>query len=97
MFCLKCGNLLMPKEGKMKCSCGYIQSEGKIIDKKKKKVNIEVAEGSSDNDALPKTKYECKKCGHNEAYFWTVQTRSADEPETQFYKCTKCSNTHREY
>jgi DNA-directed RNA polymerase subunit M len=31
------------------------------------------------------------------AYFWTQQTRGADEPETRFFKCTKCSHTWREY
>ena len=42
-------------------------------------------------------KYDCKKCENTEAYFWTLQTRSADEPETRFFKCTKCSTVHREY
>ncbi len=97
MFCIKCGSLMMPKDGKMKCNCGYVKSEGKITDKKKKNVNIEIVEENSNNHVLPKIKYECKKCGYHEAYFWTVQTRSADEPETQFYKCVKCNNTHREY
>ena len=40
MFCQKCGNLMMPRDGKMKCSCGYIQQEGKISDKKKKELKF---------------------------------------------------------
>lgn len=32
----------------------------------------------------------CEKCHHNVAYFQMFQTRSADEPMTQFYKCCKC-------
>ena len=28
---------MMPKDGKMKCSCGSTQSEGKITEKKKKR------------------------------------------------------------
>jgi DNA-directed RNA polymerase subunit M len=40
---------------------------------------------------------ECDKCGHTEAYWWTEQTRSSDEPETQFFRCTKCKHTWREY
>ncbi|PIO07920.1 transcription factor S, partial [Candidatus Pacearchaeota archaeon CG10_big_fil_rev_8_21_14_0_10_35_219] len=31
------------------------------------------------------------------AYFWTMQTRAADESETKFYRCTKCDHTWREY
>lgn len=39
----------------------------------------------------------CPKCGHEEAFFWMMQTRAADEPPTRFYKCTKCGYTWREY
>ena len=42
MFCSKCGGLMMPKEGKMKCSCGYVQQEGKISDKQKKSQKIKI-------------------------------------------------------
>ena len=96
MFCSKCGGLMMPKEGKMKCSCGYVQQEGKISDKQKKSQKIEVMDEKS-TEVLPKMKYDCKSCSNNEAYFWTLQTRSSDEPETRFFKCTKCSTVHREY
>ena len=34
----------------------------------------------------------CESCGFTEAYFFQVQTRSADEPTTVFYKCVKCGN-----
>jgi len=47
-------------------------------------------------DFIPKT-YECPKCGHNEAYYWFMQTRAADEPPTRFYKCTRCGYVWREY
>lgn len=39
----------------------------------------------------------CPTCGNNEAYFWILQTRAADEPATRFYKCTKCGKVWREY
>ena len=39
----------------------------------------------------------CEKCGNKAAYYWTQQTRGADEPETRFFKCTKCEYTWREY
>ena len=29
--------------------------------------------------------------------WWMLQTRSADEPTTQFFRCTKCQHTWRNY
>jgi len=87
----------MPSGGKMKCSCGYVQQEGKIIEKRKKEKKIEVMDSSIDNKHLPEISADCSQCKNNKAYFWTIQTRSSDEPETKFFKCTKCKNTWREY
>ncbi|KAH7829580.1 putative transcription factor S [Monocercomonoides exilis] len=39
---------------------------------------------------------QCPRCGHNEAYHFEMQTRSADEPATHFYKCVKCKLNWRE-
>ena len=41
---------------------------------------------------------ECPSC-HQIAKFiqWQVQTRSADEAPTTFYKCSKCNHTWRDY
>ena len=46
---------------------------------------------------LPTLKVECPKCGNNLAYVWQVQTRGGDESSTQFFRCTKCNHTFREY
>lgn len=54
-----------------------------------------VIEGGVDN--LPKVKVKCEKCGHDEAYWWTRQTRGADEPMTRFFRCTRCNHVWREY
>jgi DNA-directed RNA polymerase subunit M len=40
---------------------------------------------------------DCEKCHNKEGVSWTFQTRSADEPETKFYRCTKCNYTWRDY
>ncbi|MBI3034463.1 transcription factor S [Candidatus Woesearchaeota archaeon] len=101
LFCPKCGSLLLPKkidnEPRMSCKCGYISSEKvtKLTEKISGKTNIEIVEKKE--ETLPKTTTECGKCGNNEAYYWLVQTRAGDEPETKFLKCTKCDHTWRDY
>ena len=105
MFCPKCGSLLKPKmEGNRKlmaCSCGYKSKDtaAKISEKvsKQKEQKIEVVEKNKDLETLPLTEVKCEKCGHTKAYFWLVQTRAGDEPETKFLKCAKCGHTWRDY
>jgi transcription factor S len=46
---------------------------------------------------MPTTNVECPKCGHNTAFWWFLQTRSGDEPPTQFFRCEKCAHTWRQY
>ena len=104
MFCPKCGSLMMPKkEGNKKilaCSCGY--KSGNVENTKitetvtKKSRKIEIIE-KSDFETLPKTDAKCERCGHKTAFFWKVQTRAGDEPETKFLKCEKCGYTWRDY
>jgi DNA-directed RNA polymerase subunit M len=106
MFCPKCGSLLRPKiDGRkklMSCSgCNYkskdtksAQLREKIITKKEK--DVEVIDKGELN-TLPLTNTDCPKCHHKKAYFWLVQTRAGDEPETKFLKCEKCGHTWRDY
>lgn len=88
----------MPSDGKMRCGCGYVQDEGKIRDRKSKKKDIEVVDKKKvEGGAFPVTDAQCEKCKCRKAYFWTKQTRGADEPETKFYRCVECGHTWREY
>lgn len=43
----------------------------------------------------PPSAEPCPKCGHPRAYFMQLQTRSADEPMTTFYKCCSARCGHR--
>jgi len=104
MFCPKCGSVLLPKkEGSKKvlvCSCGYKSSnveQTKITETiTKKEKDVEVIH-KEDVNILPKTQEVCEKCGNKEAFYWTIQTRAGDEPETKFLRCTKCKHTWRDY
>lgn len=102
LFCPKCGSLLKARERDAKkvmaCSCGYIErgcEEIQLTERGKKEEELAVVE--SEEEIYPVIRIECPKCGNNEAYFWTVQTRAGDEPETKFCKCKKCKHIWREY
>lgn len=102
-FCSKCGSRLKPEGSILKCPiCGVKEEpEEKILriireDKKSESI-IVVDEEIEQLRTMPTTNVECPKCGNREAYYWFVQTRSADEPTTQFYRCTKCGATWRYY
>jgi DNA-directed RNA polymerase subunit M len=102
-FCPKCKSILRPtKQGEklvLACSCGYSQAGSATVkeDKQVKKEEAAVAVVDRDIETLPICKEECPKCGNKEAYYWLVQTRSGDEAETKFLKCTKCKHTWRDY
>jgi transcription factor S len=105
IFCPKCGSLLRPKTEKGKkmlaCHCGYSSkntgdAEIKETISKKSKA-VEVVSEKQQGEHLPLTDAECSKCGNKKAFFWTVQTRAGDEPETKFLKCEKCGHTWRDY
>lgn len=94
---------MVPKQGEegwLVCQlCGAEEkaegSEYKVVRKVEEKSDVVVIE--EEPSTLPTIKVKCPKCGNDRAYWWMRQTRSADEPSTRFYRCTKCGNTWREY
>ncbi len=99
-FCPKCGSVLVKKEKNYGCArCGYstkdkVKLESSENNKESQEIGV-VKE--KDTDVFPVVPFDCKKCGNKKSYFWTAQTRAADEAETKFFKCTKCKHTVREY
>ncbi|MBI3841406.1 MAG: transcription factor S [Thaumarchaeota archaeon] len=111
-FCPRCGTRLKLKQVKgprevtitnLCDNCGYSDKAGKsvrqITEEELTSVNPIKVVGDKEAklNSLPTTKIECPKCGNNEAMWWFLQTRSGDEPPTQFYRCVKCNHTWRSY
>ena len=102
-FCPKCEVKLKKGTSGLQCpKCGYAEGAEekqtkKIVETEEQEESILAFEGNEGEESHPTIKIECEKCGHDEAIWWMLQTRSADEPTTQFYRCTKCQNTWRNY
>ncbi len=100
-FC-KCGGLIVPvkAKGSVKLACyvcGQEKKASKLVVSEKAKGEEAVKAADKTIESRPTVKVECPHCGNDEAFFRTEQTRATDEPETQFYTCTKCGKTWREY
>ena len=95
-FCPKCGSVII---GKNCARCDYKAEEEVKLEASQKIISLKevVVVNEGENEVFPIVEIACEKCKNNEAYFWTKQTRSGDEAETKFYRCTKCKHTWREY
>ncbi|MHA1670342.1 MAG: transcription factor S [Promethearchaeota archaeon] len=109
-FCPECSSLLRKRKvnGKyvLTCRCGYEEENtsheadlNKKIEKKKNEIdkNLIIIKEEDKIIVHPIVSKFCPKCNHKEAEAWQEQTRSADEPSTSFFRCTKCKHTWREY
>ena len=109
-FCPDCSNLLRKRIDSNKsflmCKCGYQREI--LIDNKKIEIHVQKKKHALENNLViiteedkisvyPKAKKYCPKCNNKEAETWQKQMRSADEPSTHFFRCTKCKYTWREY
>jgi transcription factor S len=91
---------MLPREGKMVCrKCGRkVERSGKEMPvSKTEQLDRVVPILEQESAGLPTTNAKCPDCGHNLAYWWLRQLRSADESEVRFFRCTKCNRTWREY
>ncbi|MGZ4914796.1 MAG: transcription factor S [Halobacteriota archaeon] len=101
-FCPKCKSIMVPHEGDVKCrKCGFTKHKGnqaktRMHEISRNKRTMLVIEGEA-AAGMPTIKAHCSECGHDTAYWWLRQLRSADESEVRFFRCTKCGKTWREY
>lgn len=100
-FCPKCETrlILSVEKGKpfLICErCGYHETAvGEERLERRKGENVIVIEKEKDVTAMSEVTALCPKCGSRKAFWWTVQTRGADEGPTQFFRCKKCRYTWR--
>lgn len=107
-FCPSCGTRLIPERSKKKTflvcpKCKYKKRveapipTSKVLGTTTQETIVVIGKEEQQIRTLPTITVECPRCGNNQAYVWQVQTRGADESSTQFFRCTKCNYTFREY
>ena len=112
-FCPDCGMRLVSRREKnskktvfyLACpKCGFKKQTGdkpsvtpKTIERSPNESIAIIGKEEQKLRTLPTVRIECPKCGNHNAYAWQVQTRGTDESSTQFFRCTKCNYTFREY
>eukprot|EP01006_Ploeotia_vitrea_P001724 TRINITY_DN105492_c0_g1_i1.p1 TRINITY_DN105492_c0_g1~~TRINITY_DN105492_c0_g1_i1.p1 ORF type:complete len:124 (+),score=51.87 TRINITY_DN105492_c0_g1_i1:25-372(+) len=104
-FCGACGNLLLletdPEAGlQYTCqTCPYKFAVVQCIRRRKMLSRKEVDDVLGGEEAWANVDSTeaalCPKCEQHGAYFFQLQTRSADEPMTTFYKCKQHECGHR--
>ncbi len=102
MFCPQCKSLMISSAGQLKCRrCGYIRqitdSDQMTRTRVRQEKEIAFFDEADDISTKPTIATKCPECGHNLAFWWMRQLRSADESEVRFFRCVKCAHTWREY
>jgi len=105
-FCPACGGLLSVQMGRevqrLECrTCPYIHNILDPLRIKKFPALKEMRDVMGGEEAWKNAdsmEEQCTKegCTNRKAYFFQLQTRSADEPMTTFYRCTECAHQWKE-
>lgn len=104
LFCPTCANCLLVEKistglGFFCKTCPYTYRVSQTVTKKlnleRKKVD-DVMGGDEAWENADTIDVRCMNCYNNTANFYQVQLRSADEPMTVFYRCTKCKHRWHE-
>ena len=104
-FCPHCDTRLKKNDdGLLACSkCQFVKEKTVNITKEKSEdansefLVMDESDMNQEKGLESTVPIDCEKCHNKEGVSWTFQTRSADEPETKFYRCTKCNHTWRDY
>ena len=91
MVCPKCGYVKKDLDQKTES-----KGSGKVF-KHTLHQQVTVIGKEDQVNTMPTMRVECPNCGNMLVYVWQVQTRGGDEASTQFFRCTKCNHTFREY
>ena len=105
--CPKCGGIMVPKRTPKGIvyvcrKCGYTEmpKEKALVLAKNMHGDttmLTLTEEDKRKNASFTTLVSCPRCGHTPVQYIEMQTRSADEPPTRFYRCPKCGYKWREY
>lgn len=110
-FCEVCDALLTPRriDGQVVMFCPDCD-EAKNAEVKKISQTVErdddpeggkmlvVEEGDGRTVGRPSAMIHCPRCDKkSDTEYWEIQTRSADESPTRFFKCLECGKQWREY
>ncbi|VDN59191.1 unnamed protein product [Dracunculus medinensis] len=102
-FCPICGALLNVDEGehcfRFSCRiCPYVQPIIRLVKGRhipsSKAIDVIIG-GPRAWDNAQITNETCPRCRNSRAYYLQIQTRSADEPMTIFYRCASSDCAHR--
>lgn len=75
-------------------TCPYVFGIDQKISKKAalERKQVDDILGDEVFENAQQTEAKCPECGHDRANFFQLQTRSADEPSSTFYRCMKCAS-----
>ena len=81
--------LVTMSEGELVSSDAYKQKAEQILHDTMQAARTDAALDRVKENMVPGM-YKCKHCGGGNVSMYTQQTRGADEPMTEFYKCLSC-------
>ncbi|RDA95492.1 hypothetical protein CP533_5376 [Ophiocordyceps camponoti-saundersi (nom. inval.)] len=107
LFCPQCANILsvsvtMYRTNRLECrTCAYKHTVAEPVSsrrvfERKEREDVFGGPGAWDNAQKGRVQCPAEGCDGDEAAFFQVQIRSADEPMTSFFKCMTCGQRWRE-